>query len=178
MLRNQQFLRLYYDSFQWTASRPIIIARDVNVVKGKEKTCRKFGKREDLYPVSHANKGWSHRCDRNIHLRFAHDEDFTVLWDILTGDCTVLFLTSERKQPRRGPGEKGGEVEVRALCLCVDIDAQLRDASVRRASAQEPEGLCGPVTSRQRCTSFLWAPERVCSAIAELTTLAFYVHSL
>ena len=113
MLRNQQFLRLYYDSYQWTASKPIIIARDVDVVKGKEKTRRKFGKREDLYPLSHENKGWSHRCDRNIHLRFAHDEDFTVLWDIVTGDCVVFDFREQVKMT--GAREKGGGVEVWAM---------------------------------------------------------------
>lgn len=110
MIMSQQFLRVWYDSYQWTASRPIITARDVDVVRGIQRTRQTLGKRDGVYPLRHVNKGWSHRCDGNIHLRFAHDEDFTVLWDIVTGDCVVFDFREQANEA--GVAEKDGGVEL------------------------------------------------------------------
>ena len=89
MLRNQQLLRIFYDSYEHTDSRPIVTTQDVDA-GGWKRTRRVLGKRDDLYPMNHENKVWSHRSERNIHLGLCHDEDFTVLWDMVQGDCVVF----------------------------------------------------------------------------------------
>ena len=90
MLRNQQLLRIWYDSYQYPASRPVIMSRDADIIEGETRTRRTLGKRDDLYPLKHEDKDWSHRCDRDLHLRIAHDDDFTVLWDSISGDCVAF----------------------------------------------------------------------------------------
>ncbi|KEZ39861.1 hypothetical protein SAPIO_CDS8803 [Scedosporium apiospermum] len=98
--RNQQFVRVNYDSYDYMVGTPVITTGNIDNGGGEQvKTRRTMGKRDDLYPRNHANKAWSKRCDRNIHLKLHHDGDFMVLWDAYQSDCVVYdFRESEEKK--------------------------------------------------------------------------------
>lgn len=102
ILRNQQFVRVNYDSYDYMVGTPVITTGDIDNGGGEQvKTRRTMGKRDDLYPLNHANKAWSKRCDRNIHLKLHHDGDFMVLWDAYQSDCVVYdFRESEEKKQK------------------------------------------------------------------------------
>lgn len=98
MVRNQQMLRVYYDSYQDLDSRPIITTRDV---AGGEKTRRVLGKHSDQYPLKDENKQWSTRQDPTIYLRLFHDEDFAVMRGWI-GDCVVFDFREPKNKGRSG----------------------------------------------------------------------------